>query len=277
MHHNRGRGVPSRQWLSRTAHLFGLLLLIAVMPFGQAAAQDRVTLIAAELPPYAYRSAGQLTGLGVEILQEIGRRLNHTGVMNLMPLKRALQNARSRSDVLMTPVARVAARKGQLQWAIHYVDDIFFYVSRAGEPALTHERARQGGSIGVLAGSAPLAQLQQGGVSNYLEQTQDTTNINMLSVGRIDGWFTSAILLSAAFKSNPELNPADFVFGDVQSRHCVYIVASNGMSAALLGPWQQAFEAMQADGTLAEIVNRYLDPELRALLDDGDLPLAECG
>ena len=243
---------------------------------GQILADDQVRLIGAELAPYAYDVQGQVVGLGVEIMQEIGRRLGHSGDVSLMPLKRAFQHTLTQSNVLMTPMARVASREGQLQWVIHYIDDRFFYVSRAGGPKLTHELARQGGTFGVLAGSAPLAQLRQGGVSNYLEQTRDTANINMLRVGRIDGWFTSAILFSAALKSNPELSPADFVIGDVQSSHCVYIVASNTMPQTLLGPWQQAFETMRIDGTVAEIVGRHLGPELQALLEDEQSSLV-CG
>ncbi len=230
-------------------------------------AEPEFRLIGAELAPYAYQEHKQTRGLGVEIMQEIGRRLGHSGKITLMPFKRAFQNARSRNNLLMAPVARVPSREGKLQWAIHFIDDQFFYVSRAGSLPLTHSKARQGGVIGVLAGSAPLAQLLQTGVSNYLEQTRDTANIDMLRVGRIDAWFTSAILLSAAFKSNPELAPTDFVIGPAQSRHCVYIVASNDTAAALLRPWQQTFATMQTDGTAHEIVSRYLNLELQALLD----------
>jgi ABC-type amino acid transport substrate-binding protein len=176
----------------------------------------------------------------------------------------------------MTPVARVASREGQLKWVIHYLDDHFFYVSRAGARRLTHQSAREGGVIGVLAGSAPLAQLQRGGVTNYLEQTLDTANINMLRMGRIDGWFTSALLLNAAFTSNPELNPADFLIGEIQSSHCVYIVASTATSDAALRPWRQAFATMQADGTVTEILNRYLDQDLRRMLGREKLQ-TECG
>lgn len=230
-------------------------------------AEPEFRLVGAELAPYAYQENSQVRGLGIEIMQEIGRRLGHSGKVTLMPFKRAFQNARSRNNLLMAPVARVPSREGQLQWAIHFIDDQFFYVSRAESRPLTHAQARQGGVIGVLAGSAPLAQLLQAGVSNYLEQTRDTANIDMLRIGRIDAWFTSAILLSAAFNSNPELSPADFVIGAAQSRHCVYIVASNDTAAAQLHPWQQTFATMQADGTVQEIVSHYLDPALQALLD----------
>lgn len=254
----------------------GLLLSILC---SSIRAEDQLQLIGAELAPFAYQDRGQgpIEGLGVEMMQEIGRRLGHSGAVSLMPYKRAFQYTLTQSNVLLTPVARVASREGQVQWVIHYLNDPFFYVSRAGSGKLTHELARQGGTFGVLAGSAPLAQLQQGGVHNYLEQTRDTANINMLRVGRIEGWFTSAILLSAAFKANPELDPADFVIGDVQSSHCVYIVASNTTSQAVLRLWQQAFAAMQADGTAAEIVNRYLDLELQARLDIGARPTGGCG
>ncbi|MEH6471330.1 MAG: ABC transporter substrate-binding protein [Halopseudomonas sp.] len=258
-----GRNLWCRQRLS--ACLCGWILATNVMAQQQPAA-DSMTLIAAELPPYAYRSEEQITGLGVELMLELGLRLGHSGAISLMPFKRALQNARSRNAVLMTPVARVASREGTLKWVIHYIDDSFFYVSRAGAPALTHQLARQSGVIGVLAGSAPLAQLKHGGVERYLEQTLDTANINMLKVGRIDGWFTSAILLSAAFKANPELDPNEFVIGPVQSQHCVYMVASVETSDEVLRPWREAFIAMQRDGTVAEVLSRYIDPYLQGLL-----------
>jgi len=274
---NRPKRSAIYRLFSAKFYLGGGVLLFTL--FSPIRAEDTLKLIGADLAPYAYHAGGQgpIVGLGVEMMQEIGRRLGHSGAVRLMPFRRAFQHTLTQSNVLLTPVARVASREGQLQWVIHYLNDPFFYVSRAGGGKLTHELARQGGTFGVLAGSAPLAQLQQGGVNNYLEQTRDTANINMLRAGRIDGWFTSAILLSAAFKANPELNPADFVIGDVQSSHCVYIVASNTTSQAVLRPWQQAFAAMQADGTATEIVSRYLDQELQARLDIGARPTGGCG
>ncbi len=269
---HRIRQLSVRPGVMLVSLLCGLLLLISSV---RVIAQS-MELIAAELPPYSYQTSDGAAGLGVEILQEAGRRLGHSGDIRLMPFKRAFQNALTRDNLLMTPVARVYRREGLLKWAIHYLDDSFFYVTRAGSPRLTHERARRGGTIAVLAGSAPLAQLRAAGISDYLEQTRDTANINMLTVGRVDGWFTSAILLSAAFKSSPELDPADFVIGEVQSRHCVYAVASLDTAESVIRPWRQAVESMRADGTLQQIINRYLDEELQRKLDSAAHPSEKC-
>ncbi|WP_158070143.1 ABC transporter substrate-binding protein [Motiliproteus sp. MSK22-1] len=253
--------------------LIAWLLIVSTSVF----AEDKVTLLGAELSPYAFQENDQITGLGVELLQEAAQRIGHSGEITLMPFKRAFQNAITRKNLLMTPVARVESREGLLKWAIHYLDDSFFYVTRAGSRKLTHGLAREGGLIGVLAGSAPLARLKAGGVTNYLEQTRDTANINMLRIGRIEGWFTSSILLNGAFKSHPELDPKEFVIGEEQSRHCVYIVASNDTSEEILQPWREVFNSMLNDGTYQQILSRYLDQDLQLMLGIGsDLP-SGCG
>ncbi|WP_207063233.1 ABC transporter substrate-binding protein [Motiliproteus sp. SC1-56] len=269
---SRSRNIKARPGRAGAAWLLWLLALA-----GCVQGAEPVRLVAAELAPYAYEEAGQVSGLGVAIMREAARRLGHNGDVDLMPFKRAYQNARQGHHLLMTPVARIAAREGEVQWALRYVDDVFFYVSRAGSAPLNHERARHGASIAVLAGSAPLAVLRAGGVENFSEQTRDIANINLLRVGRVDGWFTSALLLSAAFAENPELDPADFIIGEPVSRHCVYIVASNDTPEAALRPWQSAFEAMQADGTYQTILDRFLAPELRRLIAVSTPISQDCG
>lgn len=229
-------------------------------------AHGPVTLVGGEIAPYAYHGQQQITGFGVEVMREIALRTGHTDEVVLMPFKRAFLTAQTRPDLLMMPVARIPEREGLVQWVIHLIDDSFFYVTRAGKLPMTHTEARQGAVIGVLGGSAPLAVLQGSGVKQFLEQTLDASNINMLRLGRIDGWFTSALLLNGAFRANPELNPQDFVIGPVQSRHCVYVVAAITTSASAVAPWQAGFEAIRADGTYQKILDRYLDRPLQEMV-----------
>ncbi len=225
-------------------------------------ADASMQLIAGDLSPYATLKNNQPEGLGVDVLREMAARLGQPATVSVMPYRRAFLNARRQPNVLMTPVARVAAREGTLRWAMHYIDDLFFYVTRSGSVPMTHNNARLRGDIAVLGGSAPLAELQRAGIRNFQQQTTDTVNIQMLQSGRVDGWFTSAILLGAAFKANPQLHREDFVIGPVQSRHCVYIIASKNTSDASLQPWLRAFADVERDGTLKRLIERHLSEAL---------------
>lgn len=257
--------------------LGGVLLFNTLWCWADRPVGDSLRLVGAQLPPYSYESDGQVGGLGADIYRELARRVGHSGKIQVMPFKRAFLSVQNQDNLLVSPVARVPKREGLVNWAIHYLNDAFFYVTRAGEPSLTHALARNRGMIGVLRGSAPLAQLQQNDVTNYLEQTTDSVNIKLLQAGRIDAWFTSAILLSGALKANPDLKLSDFVMGQVQSSHCVYIVASNRVDTGLIQPWIDAFETMKVDGSLTAILQRHLDNEVGLMGLLGDLNSDACG
>ena len=73
---------PSSLWRFAVAASLGVGLLLSVR-WSLIQADDQVRLIGAELAPYAYQAQGQVVGLGVEVMQEIGRRLGHAGEVSL--------------------------------------------------------------------------------------------------------------------------------------------------------------------------------------------------
>lgn len=244
-------------WSLLIALLFWLLASTA-----RGEEEDRMRLLGGTLAPYAFMQQGVVTGLGVDLMRELSIRVGQPATVELVPFPRALLRARRQPDILMTPVARVSEREGELRWAMHYVDDLFFYVTRKGSPPLDHASARDRGVIGVLGGSAPLAELKRAGIENFQQQTLDIVNIQMLQNRRVDGWFTSAILLAAALRQNPALNPADFTLGPVQSRHCVYIITSTQTTDKALEPWLRAFEQIRDEGILQRLITRHLGEPL---------------
>ncbi len=166
-----------------------LLLLFCSLLFS-ALPTRAVVVIAAEIPPYVIRSnQGAPSGMVIEVLEEAARRLKEPLTIELMPLARALSQARYRRNVLLVPPVRSPQRDPQFLWIAPLMDEAFVLVShRQYHPTPLTINALPGLTVGVMRGSfgqsllRPYPQVKQALVAEEIH------NADKLALGRIQGW-----------------------------------------------------------------------------------------
>lgn len=234
-----------------------LLLLFCSLLFSALPARA-VVVIAAEIPPYVIRSnQGAPSGMVIEVLEEAARRLKEPLTIELMPLARALSQARYRRNVLLVPPVRSPQRDPQFLWIVPLMDEAFVLVShRQYHPTPLTINALPGLTVGVMRGSfgqsllRPYPQVKQALVAEEIH------NADKLALGRIQGW---AVAWNSARYNQQQagLPLADLVRGETLQHSPLYLAASPHFPTAEATRRYQTITAMRDDGSLARIIKQY--------------------
>jgi polar amino acid transport system substrate-binding protein len=166
------------------------------------------------------------------------------------------EEAKSRPDTLVFPLARTSARESQYQWVVKVVDMDVAFATAPGRPKVeTDVAARALKGTGVRDGSPMVKDLQGRGYTNLVIVKSSTENARALHDGKIEAWY--APVPEVAFNWL-ELNlPGAPAFGLKLETVPLYVAASKNTPGIDLEKWRAAYAAMEKDGTRARILATY--------------------
>jgi polar amino acid transport system substrate-binding protein len=173
--------------------IFILLFLLIFVPISFAAP---LKLITEELPPYAYRQGGQITGASVEIIKELFKEANIPYEIKMFPWKRAYETAKLQKACIF-PIQRSQEREVLFNWISPVlITQTAFYSNKGANLQVRTLTDAQDLKIGTYRGSAVEEYLVGQGFK-VESISKDSANVNKLFSGRIDLW--AADTLSAPY------------------------------------------------------------------------------
>lgn len=223
-----------------------------------AAPASALTIATEESPPSTIVRGESLSGVGVEIVREIQRRIGDSTRIEVFPWARAYSMATTTPDVILFATTRTPEREPLFRWIgpILSIKWGFYAMNNRARRLSSLEEARSGFIIGTYRDDAREQFLKTQGFTNLDSSSSQTLNIRKLKAGRIDLLVSTNIGI-AAMPESAGLKPGDlvnvFTFKEVE----LYIAFSRGSNEATVATWQKAFDAMQGDGTLAAIQARW--------------------
>ena len=209
-----------------------------------------------DIPPFSIEQ-GPRVGFMREIVSEIARRTGtEVPIVYGKSWPQSQEEAKTRPDTLIFPLARTAAREPHYQWVQKVLDMDVAFATAPGKPKVeTDAAARALKSIGVRDGSPMVKDLQGRGYTNLVIVKSSTENATALSEGKIDAWYAPAP--EVAFNWVELKLPGAPVFGLKLDTAPLYIAASKNTPGVDLGRWQAAYATMEKDGTVARILKAY--------------------
>lgn len=264
------------------AFIAGALLAQAAQgALAQARPQRELRLLAAELPPYTYQvpsaSVSEQPGPGRGVIHdavvEMARRIGHSGRIEYLPWYRAQEIAQAEPNVGILAVTRSPEREDKYQWLVKVMSDDLVLAGTPGVDVSDLSKVKDR-PVGVLANSGAEALVRSLGFTKVSPQREEWMNAKRIKDRRIDAWLAPrAMIIHAARETRTNLDVLQF--GQVVRVSDLYLAASRGLPETESRKWRAAFEAMQADGTMAAIRRRYeqarVDPvqdELRRIRDE---------
>lgn len=230
-----------------------LALALAVFP---ARAADGVRLLAVVFPPVAIDEGdGRLSGLYIDTMRDLARRLGHSGAFEVLPLARLNEVAATEPNVIGS-IARGPERESKYQWIRPYGYDHIVLVTLKGARYRTFDDLPKTKALAVSAGSSMEAAAHRHGFENLSVVKTERAAADMLISGRADGWVAYRGTASFMLK-RLNLGPDAFEFSAPFATMNYYIAASPGTPAPAVRAWGEAFDAMVADGTYARLFERY--------------------
>jgi polar amino acid transport system substrate-binding protein len=249
----------------RTLILF-LVAALSFLPPAGVQAESRakeLRLLAAELPPYSFQippasvaeTPGVDQGLVYEIVSEMAKRIGHTGLIEFVPWGEAQRIARTQPNIGILALTRTPERENQYRWLARIVTDDLILVGGQGIDVSSLDKVKDR-PVGVLGRSGAEALLRERGFTRIKPQPEEWMNARLMQQRRIDAWLAPRLMVIYAMREVGG-NLAALNFGEIVRSSEIYLAASKDLPDAEVRKWEEAFEAVKADGSYQRIVDEY--------------------
>ena len=209
--------------------------------------------------PISYLADGQASGMAVELVREIQKRLGRLDPVEIVPWARANMLATAGPNVMLLTVVRTPERERDMQ----FVGPIFSsrvvaYVVKGRLAELQRQdpglfKSRAGARRGSIFVTVP-----RGLGYNVTDETNTSeTSARMLMSRRFDLWFDGEELMPGAMERaghKPDEVEVALRLGTAE----VYFAFSNGTPKATVEAWSAALGDMKRDGGFARIQRRWM-------------------
>lgn len=246
-----------------TLMLVGCALLLVC---GAEGAATELKVLTEDYIPFNYLDDGELTGFTtdiVEILLEKTGIRPERGKILLWPWKRAYQTALEEANVLLFTTTRTPERDALFQWVgpIYPRDQWIFKLNARADIQIDSLEAAQRYTIVDVEDSANYQFLKQQGFEpgrNLLTANTWESKLKMFLAGRVD--LVSYVPLELASRLRQIgrrydlVEPLFVASGDLW----YYLAFSRGTPVEVVEQFQQALDAMKADGTYDALLAHYM-------------------
>ena len=231
-------------------------------PAASSAAGGRLRLLSEEFPPINFTEAGRPSGLAVEVVQGVLKRLGQTLDIEFQPWARAYREAQGREPMALFSAARIPERERLFQWAGPIVTFYSSFYARAGAGRLKRfDDARQAGDVLVVRDWYTAQQLASEGFHNLRYVSDPTQGLRMLLAGRAPLFASERISMQGALAS-AGVDPASLEEVYTFASSDGYIAFSPGTPKRVVTAWQRQIDAMKRDGSFQAIYKRWLPQDL---------------
>lgn len=244
-----------------------LLLCLVVLP----ARSCEVLVRWNDDPPYSFRTAdGLLSGLNIELVEQTLARLGCRAQWRELPWARALVELEAGRLDLLPGGLRRPEREGFAHFvAQNVLSRNLVFVRQPDRARIGSARRladlppglRLGVQIGVVYGPEYAQLLTQPSFRASLTQATSRRNLwQMLALGRVDAVLASEA--SARWELSQQGLGASIVATDLllSDEPAFVLVSKRARDADWARRYQQANDALEADGTMARIVQKYFGP-----------------
>jgi polar amino acid transport system substrate-binding protein len=238
-----------------TTRRFLISSLLALLPSIGCAGLHLVTQ---DKPPFNYleTDTGKITGLSIDILRAAAAKAKVSiASIDLYPMIRSIDMARTRSDTCVFPLVRTAERENLFEWVGPFAQNIWVFYARDdfNGQISTLEDAKKF-QIGSDPHSAKTTYLKSLGFNSMDLLGEDSLNARKLSVGRFDLWLVG-LYDGKTFADEAKVTNIKPVF---EVKDVDYFLACNkGVSAKEIAALNEAIKSLKKDGTIQRAMDSY--------------------
>lgn len=219
-------------------------------------------ILADENRPLSFTENGQTKGLGVDVVQEIQRRVGSKSAIEIQPWTRAYRAVSSEPNVAVFAMARTTAREDLFQWVGPIsASRASLYGRRGSGLAINNlDDAKSVERIMVVRDFYTHQLLQKLGFTNLELVPKPETMVKMALNDRAPLMFTSNVTLPDLLENvgaKPNELEQLYTVTSIQT----YVAFSLGTPKPTVAKWQAALDNMKRDGSYAAIYAKWLPGE----------------
>jgi polar amino acid transport system substrate-binding protein len=215
----------------------------------------KLHLITEDAPVWNYLEDGQITGLAVDMVREIQRRVGDTSEIAVMPWAKGYDLLQKEPNAALFVTARAPWRESLFQWVGPVGFDEFVFVARADNPIeiKSLDDAKKVRAIAAYKEDVREQFLKENGFTNLDISMADQACLNKLLTGRVDLWLMNRVDIKMQTAAHP--NSVRVVY-NVETMP-LFVAFSKGVPAKVVKQWQDALDKMKDDGTYRDIYDKW--------------------
>ncbi|MBI4274870.1 MAG: transporter substrate-binding domain-containing protein [Rhizobiales bacterium] len=215
-----------------------------------------VEAFTSNIPPFSIET-GARAGFVREIVVEMAKRVGaDVPIVFGKSWPQSQEDAKTRVDTIIFPLARTGSREAQYQWIQKILDMDVAFATAPGKPAAGDEATTRAlARVGVRDGSPMVKELKDRGYANLVVLKTSAENVRALYEGKIDAWYAPAPEI--AFNWVEQKLPGSPVFGLKLQTVPLYIAASRNTPGIDFEKWRKAYATIEQDGTRTRILATY--------------------
>ena len=238
-----------------------IVLIVAICVAGpRVSLAQTVNLLTEDAYPFQYLENKQLTGMAVEVVNEVFKRAGVVHKDELMLWKDAYDRVQMYPNTCIYSTARTENREKLFKWIGPIVENKWAAFAKKGfKGSLSRGEDFNQYRVGVLKGDAKERYLKDLAVTFRVPEVDDAANppkltLNRTAPDKIDLWVTG-YYTGAHVATKIGVNDIFPVWVFKTSDN--YLACQTSLPQATVEKLQQALDAMKRDGTHAAIVARY--------------------
>jgi polar amino acid transport system substrate-binding protein len=243
--------------LMRKFLVFVLLIIVSNFVFMHSGMAQALNIYC-EADSQIKRPDGSFSGMDIEIVAEIQKRVRNTDPIQVVPFTRGLKYLDNDPNTLLFSMARTKERNALYQWVGPVAEAVYGFYAKADSPIVINslEDAKKVESIGVYRNDIRDRFLTEQGFTNLDRADNNFLNLRKLMAGR------DVVMASSSFGIKVEAKRAGYNVNDVKFLYAflhsqIYIAVSKNTDPKIVGDWNAALESMKKDGTLKAIFKKY--------------------
>ncbi len=223
----------------------------------QGSSEVNITMITEDFPPLNFIQEGQLRGPAVEIVQELGTRVDMTFDILVRPWARGYATTVNTANTCLFSTAKTEEREAVFAWVGPLAEKKYaFYAPKGTSITINSMKDAQHYTIGVQRGGVNEQYLTSQGFTKLTGVTKPIQNLERLLKGRIDLWYTSSSTIAELCRKL-HIQPHDVEAVYVSQKIMLYIACNKDTPAHVLQRLQRTYEALSEDGTVRELFEKY--------------------
>ncbi|OHC19184.1 MAG: ABC transporter substrate-binding protein [Pseudomonas sp.] len=250
----------------RLMPLLGALLLL--IGYSSLALAAKLQLYTEEYRPLSYFDDGKLTGMAVEVVEQLIQRTGASASIQVVPWTRGYHQVQREANTGLFSIVRTARRESLFQWvgpiALGHTS---FYARRgAGLNVRSLKDVERFSTVAVPKQWYSYEYLSDKGLKNLYAVPTPQHMTKMFKHGRIE------LLVASSLALDDMLAEQGMSARDVELQFTLmgtnsYIAFSKNTDPALVQRWQQALDQLTRDGGLLRIHRRWFsDPNSMPVL-----------
>ncbi|MCX4025952.1 transporter substrate-binding domain-containing protein [Endozoicomonas sp. SM1973] len=238
-----------------------LIVFFALSYISSLAYANKLKIITEEYAPISFTENGKVTGLAVEVVEEILAKTNDKTKIQVLPWARGYKMVEERKNTVLFSMSATPERE-KLFTLIGpiAIGKLSLYSIKGNNLSLSSLDEIGKLKVGVTREGFAEQLLTKQGVTNLKQAIKPLTNAQKLMNKRIDLWAVSSVTVGDILKQ------AGFSLLDIEKKYTffedkLYICFSKNSDQKVVTLWLATLKAMKQDGSFSTIYKRWFPTE----------------